>query len=810
MQEVFITVLHRHLARRIQQLIPVSAHQYCFRPSGRLKALERAKRMLHAGGTLLQLDVKNAFGSIPHAQILKMLRCRNPGRQVVNYIERYLNVRYSDDLLGPHHGVGVPQGDPMSMFLFALGIDPVLEVIQRDLGDYAAYADDVIIALKPGLTPEEAVRKAVALYGEVGLAIQPDKCDWTGKRDPIYFLGHPFQQGQEESIARALFDKTKEKLKTLLRFPQLRRTAAYVIYNRTILPSVNYGPLVEMASPASVRTIYDDMDAELLRGLTASLALEPYQLSERDLLQLAVGRRAVGGLELMLPGAYFDAMTAHKTLQLEDNPTGKLKEEFFESARYRALGFQRPPGPAVAAVIPHADMLSDTELGALLRMRFRADEYRPERCPLCEKGPEDHTAECPGYMRQIWGVHNDILRILMDAMRGKRGATVGQRRMSSGDGYYLSDGWFLADDGRTYQVDVSVVWRGSIEERYNAKMSHSDTPHLLIPFVVSSDGTICPRSRARIQKAAPEITDDVLARVVLIPLAKRAAQRLQAVARASVEGVSQLVLHRSSEEDSVTAQVVAANPPLATAEQPEAPAAQDAEPQPEAPAPSESARTQSQPQGTRPAGQTRSTNPNLERAGRSRASQAGSGASQTRTLSIESRTESLGAESESRTLSITSRPGTQSESRTLSVSDHAWMDPGEPQRQSSQRSSPGRSRPDAQAETAQPQAQAQAQAAARLETIPENVTRTSNLGAVRYPRLLNKGQQGRTYVPQRRKVYKGPHYVVLTEAEKAALIARGEWNAATSGLLPPDYAEIWKNGLVYESPSYVYEEDDAV
>ena len=81
---------------------------------------------------------------------------------------------------------------------------------------------------------------------------------------------------------------------------------------------------------------------------------------------------------------------------------------------------------------------------------------------------------------------------------------------------------------------------------------------------------------------------------------------------------------------------------------------------------------------------------------------------------------------------------------------------------------------------------------------------------MRYPRLLNKGQQGRTYVPQRRKVYKGPHYVVLTEAEKAALIARGEWNAATSGLLPPDYAEIWKNGLVYESPSYVYEEDDAV
>lgn len=270
------------------------------------------------------------------------------------------------------------------------------------------------------------------------------------------------------------------------------------------------------------------------------------------------------------------------------------------------------------------------------------------------------------------------------------------------------------------------------------------------------------------------------------------------MARASVEGVSQLVLHRSSEEDSVTAQVVAANPPLATTEQPEAPAAQDAEPQPEAPAHGESARTQSQPQGTRPAGQTRSANPNPERAGRSRASQVGSGTSQTRTLSIESRTESLGAEPESRTLSITSRPGTQSESRTLSVSDHAWTDPGEPQRQSSQRSSPGRSRPDAQVETAQPQAQARAQTAARPEAIPENAAQGANQGAVRCPLLLRKGQLGKTYVPKRRKVYKQqPVCVNWTAEQRAALIASGNRGAVMTGIPPPDWDDIIANGLVY-------------
>lgn len=77
-QEVFLNVLHRHIARKLQDQIPVHKDQYCFRPAGRHKALRLAKKMIQ-NKKLLQLDVKNAFGSIPHAQIIKMLRIRNPG-----------------------------------------------------------------------------------------------------------------------------------------------------------------------------------------------------------------------------------------------------------------------------------------------------------------------------------------------------------------------------------------------------------------------------------------------------------------------------------------------------------------------------------------------------------------------------------------------------------------------------------------------------------------------------------------------------------------------------------------------------------
>ena len=48
---------------------------------------------------------------------------------------------------------------------------------------------------------------------------------------------------------------------------------------------------------------------------------------------------------------------------------------------------------------------------------------------------------------------------------------------------------------------------------------------------------------------APELKEDVLAKVVLIPLAKRLAQRATAVAKRTIEGVSKLVPYESVQED---------------------------------------------------------------------------------------------------------------------------------------------------------------------------------------------------------------------------------------------------------------------
>lgn len=159
-QEPILTALHKFLARRLIYLVRMKPYQFCFLPAGIIAARAEVYKSLGENRELLVLDVKNAFGTIPHNQISKMLRTRAPGVQVTSYIERYLKKRHSDDLQGVHEGVGVPQGDPLSMLLFALAIEPVLEQLQQKLGKVVAYADDVIIGLNPDITAAQGIEAA--------------------------------------------------------------------------------------------------------------------------------------------------------------------------------------------------------------------------------------------------------------------------------------------------------------------------------------------------------------------------------------------------------------------------------------------------------------------------------------------------------------------------------------------------------------------------------------------------------------------------------------------------------------------------
>lgn len=130
---------------------------------------------------IIQFDFKNAFGTVSRRKIVERLMHYRIDSSVINYIIVLLNnqkiVYESED--GEHImtvETGVPQGEPLSMILFALGIDELLQRYDgRDDIHVVAYADDIIIVV-------EDINRAIEIKDqfevdakEYGLNLNPQK-----------------------------------------------------------------------------------------------------------------------------------------------------------------------------------------------------------------------------------------------------------------------------------------------------------------------------------------------------------------------------------------------------------------------------------------------------------------------------------------------------------------------------------------------------------------------------------------------------------------------------------------------------------
>lgn len=92
---------------------------------------------------LLQLDIQNAFNSVPHEVIIAELKSQGVTGQFIDYLDLFLKARHAD--LIEVVECGVPQGDPLSMLLFCIATNPILVAIGNKGLDFVAYADDVVV-----------------------------------------------------------------------------------------------------------------------------------------------------------------------------------------------------------------------------------------------------------------------------------------------------------------------------------------------------------------------------------------------------------------------------------------------------------------------------------------------------------------------------------------------------------------------------------------------------------------------------------------------------------------------------------------
>lgn len=156
-QECFVKVLNKVLARKITEIVrdKIDNIQKCLSKSdGQMLGRDKVLKEIEGGGKcVIQFDYRNAFGTISRREIVKRLAYYNIESTIINYIIVLLNNQTlvyegGTGFESIHPETGVPQGEPLSMVLFSLGIDSLVqEYDSREGVHVTAYADDIVMVM---------------------------------------------------------------------------------------------------------------------------------------------------------------------------------------------------------------------------------------------------------------------------------------------------------------------------------------------------------------------------------------------------------------------------------------------------------------------------------------------------------------------------------------------------------------------------------------------------------------------------------------------------------------------------------------
>lgn len=138
------------------------------------------------------LDIKEAFPSVPHQYMWSLLRHIGVGNEFVAILELFYKDVSTFYNCGPTSTNnlpirrGVKQGCPISMLLFSLAINPVLEAIDTvkvpcyRIGESSvrslAYADDIALVANSERDLQKLIDQAILTTEWAGMHYRPEKC----------------------------------------------------------------------------------------------------------------------------------------------------------------------------------------------------------------------------------------------------------------------------------------------------------------------------------------------------------------------------------------------------------------------------------------------------------------------------------------------------------------------------------------------------------------------------------------------------------------------------------------------------------